>query len=132
MAQKYDIPSLCTLTATKYADALLACADPEEYFESVTSVYERTTAETGNALRVTLVQAACTELCKMLAVDGARNKLREVVLAVPEFGWDVLVGVEESEGAMDTLCDDCGPNYTPYVVEERCQNCGKQCVVVVA
>jgi hypothetical protein len=130
LSSKFQIHGLQTLSCTLFTHHLNNhVSNLEVYFTSVRSIYAHTSPE-NPGLRIAVVEAAVSEMRKLLGDDDVRNRFFEVMTDTPDFMTDVmtlLVEHPERPVLMQELCEECGPRGEGegYEVTVSCKTCGK-------
>lgn len=120
LADKYQIPTLMRHAEYRYKQVLGCSPGLEDYFLSIPDVYAPP-ASTGR-LRVIAVQHARRVLRESIAQENIREHLQQLMIEVPEYGFEVLmVFVNSPLRGTCVNCDD----QDAEVTQARCRQCGK-------
>lgn len=148
LALKYHIRALACLSAECFAASLRRVGDLEVYFQSIRDVYNLPTIKDesspprdaadsrppANHLRTEVVDAALTELSKILSSPPVLSRFQEICNEVPQFHADflsILMEMKDEKENLDgsqPLCNSCGPREEGYEIEVTCRSCGKGCL----
>jgi len=156
LALKYQIQGLVILSATNFSNALRRVCDLEVYFQSIREVYSLPAIRDepsplpdaqnqpdyhppAHHLRAEVIDAAFTDLSKILSAPPVLASFQEICTEVPQFHADFLnillemkLETENCKGGdgqeSQPLCESCGPREEEYKIEVQCRGCGKECL----
>jgi hypothetical protein len=128
LADKYQIPTLMRLAENKYKRVLSTKPNLEDYFLSIPQVYILPTS--AGQLRAITVQYARQFLRKIFAKENVRERLQQLIIEVPEYGFEVLEAFINSP--LRGVCYTCGNDQDAEVLQARCQKCGKGGLIVTS
>jgi hypothetical protein len=123
LADKYDVQSLCDLSAEKYSSRLQDHVDVVEFLHSVPDVYNLTPPPV-ERLRILFLFSARKRLENALQ-DSSHSQIYDSITSqVPAFTKDLLKSYITSPVRAD--CGECGPNSPMLVLQVKCRKCGQQ------
>ena len=134
LAISLNIPGLLTFSAKCFEVSLISrVKDLNVYFQSVKWVYAATTPEHPE-LRQILVNAAVTEMPKLLLAPADRSRFLELTSTVKDFQADIYIHLmqtsAENAPGYAVLCEECGPRADDddhgYLISMDCSGCGKE------
>jgi hypothetical protein len=156
LALEFQIQGLVILSATNFSNSLRRVRDLEVYFQSIRDVYSLPVIRDEPSpppdaqnqpdyhppachLRAEVIDAAFTELSKILSAPPVLARFQEICTEVPQFHADFLnillemkLETENCKGEdgqeSQPLCESCGPREERYEIEVRCRGCGKECL----
>ncbi len=151
LALKYQVQGLVTLSATNFAISLRRVRDLEVYFQSIRDVYslhaiqdepsappnaqnQPGSPSLAHHLRAEVIDAALTEMSKIMSSPPVLTRFQEICTEVPQFHTDFLNMLMEMKDDAENgeeprpLCESCGPREEWYEIEVRCRGCGKECL----
>jgi hypothetical protein len=133
LASELELSGLQTLAITYFRYNLNHhVTNLDVYFSSVIDVYA-STSNSNPGLRLALVEAAISEMHKILNDAPIKKRFHETTARVPQFQEEIfrfLVAnpTRPVQFVMQELCEECGPRpeNDNYEVTLTCKGCGEE------